>query len=358
MPIYDGHLDLAMNAMEYNRDLTWSLDRLRAYEEPVQGQDDRGWCTVTLEAMRQGGVRWCTGTLFSRAKPGATAAKCFLRSDADSASPTLAMARAQGQLAYYRLLHEQGLLQLVTRKAELTQSANNSVAAVPPIQIVLLMEGADPLRTPDDLAWWCKQGLRALGLTHTTANAYATGNQGDGSLTNLGKQLLREMHHQGVALDLSHLCDASFHDALEHYDGSVFASHSNCRSICPGKRQISDQMIRQIIQRQGVIGVVLHNPMITPNQSPETYRRQDTALDHLVMHIDHICQLAGNARHVAIGSDLDGGFGREHTPMGVDNIADLNLLIPLLRSQGYSESDTMRIMCGNWLDFWNNTLPQ
>jgi len=328
--------------------------------------------------------------------------KCFLRSDADSASPAIAAACAQAQLAYYRLLEQQGHLRIVVDSSSLSPfrgreravpggvrglspiptisapatsapspghgsgaayaaSSNpksqieNPQSKIPP-SCILLMEGADPITAPCDLAWWHQQGVRALSLTHTETNAFATGNHGDALLAPAGVALLEEMDRLQVALDLSHLCDASFAGVAENFRGRWFASHANCRSICPGARQISDEMIRAIAQRDGVIGMVWCNSMIRAGLKLETYNREMVQLEHLVQHIDHICQLTGSSKHVGIGSDLDGGFGVNYTPVGLDTIADLQQLAPELSRRGYSNADIAGIMHGNWLRFWGASL--
>jgi membrane dipeptidase len=161
-----------------------------------------------------------------------------------------------------------------------------------------------------------------------------------------------------MALDLSHLADTSFAQALEHFDGRVFGSHSNCRALVPGPRQFSDRQIRQIIERRGVIGMVLHSPMLRAGLKPETYLRRQVTLTHLAQHVDHVCQLAGDARHVGLGSDLDGGFGRKHTPAGIDTIADLPKLADVLTRRGYKAAEIAAILHGNWVRFWTEALPK
>jgi len=165
------------------------------------------------------------------------------------------------------------------------------------------------------------------------------------------------MREAGMALDVTHLADDAFWQAVEIFDGPIWASHNNCRALVPGDRQFSDDQLRCLIQRDAVIGAVLDIWMLYPpfvvGETPNTVVSLQTVVDH----IDHICQLSGNTRHVAIGSDLDGEFGTEQTPHDVDTIADLQKLPAILASRGYTGSDIEGIMHDNWLRIFQRTLP-
>jgi membrane dipeptidase len=218
-----------------------------------------------------------------------------------------------------------------------------------PLGFILSMEGADPILSPEHLNDWVEDGLRVVGLAHYGPSAYAHGTGSSGPLMPNGRELLRAMEELRVIVDLTHLADESFWEAADLFNGSVLASHNNCRSITPDGRQFSDDQIRLLIQRDGVIGAALDAWMLVPGWQIGRQENPRATLQDVVQHIDHICQLAGNTRHVAIGSDLDGGFGTEQCPEGLDTIADLQKLGPLLSARGYSNDDLAAIFHGNWM---------
>jgi membrane dipeptidase len=214
------------------------------------------------------------------------------------------------------------------------------------------MEGADPILSPDHLGEWWDLGLRAIGLTHYGTGIYAHGTEACGGLTELGRPLLRAMEQQGMILDLTHMCDESFWEALEVFSGPVIASHQNCRVLVPDERQFADEQLQAVIERGGIIGAALDAWMLQPGWIRGETTNESLTLEAVADHIDHVCQLAGNARHAAIGTDLDGGYGKEQCPRDLDTIADLQRLPDLLRPRGYSEADIAAIMHGNWLRFF------
>jgi membrane dipeptidase len=222
-----------------------------------------------------------------------------------------------------------------------------------PIGYVLSLEGADSLVTLGHLERSYEQGLRALGPAHYGPGRYAHGTDAEGGLPAEGKQLLREMDRLGIILDVTHLCDETFWEALEIFQGPLWASHQNCRALAPWNRQFTDEQIRAVIERGGVLGMAFDAIMMVPGWVHLRSKPADFLLkiERICDHIDHICQLAGNARHVGIGTDLDGGYGTEQTPMDMNSIADLQKIPALLRKRGYSEADICGIMSGNFLDF-------
>jgi membrane dipeptidase len=119
------------------------------------------------------------------------------------------------------------------------------------------MEGADPILEPQQLEQWFKQGLRLLGPTHYGPGRYAGGTATELGLTDLGKPLLMEMQRLGILLDMTHLSDQSFWEALEHYDGHVLTSHNNARALVTHQRQFSDDQLNAIFEHDGVVGVAL-----------------------------------------------------------------------------------------------------
>jgi membrane dipeptidase len=224
-----------------------------------------------------------------------------------------------------------------------------------PFGFILSMEGADPILSPEHAVDWHEAGLRVVGLAHYGPSVYAHGTGCEGGLTSSGCELLRVMEQLNLILDLTHLADESFWEAIEQFRGPVLASHNNCRAITPGDRQYDDDQIRAIVERDGVIGAALDAWMLAPGWTGNRVKNPTVKLDSVLNHIDHICQLAGNVRHVAIGSDLDGGFGTEQSPEDLDTIADLQELNPLLRKRGYSEADVRAIFHGNWMRFFERT---
>jgi membrane dipeptidase len=220
-----------------------------------------------------------------------------------------------------------------------------------PVGYILSLEGADAILSLGHLERAYEQGLRALGPAHYGPGTYAQGTDASGGIGAKGRKLLEEMERLGIILDITHLCDQSFWEALEVFSGTVWASHSNCRALVPHNRQLSDEQIKVLIQRDAVIGVALDAWMLVPGwvrgrSSPEMAQLK---LGRAVEHIDHVCQIAGNACHSGIGSDLDGAFGREQTPSDLATIADLQRFAGLLQARGYSDSDTAQILHGNFL---------
>jgi len=226
-----------------------------------------------------------------------------------------------------------------------------------PIGYVLSLEGADSLLTPHHLEQAFAQGLRAVGPAHYGPGVYAHGTDSEGGLRRDGRTLLDEMGRLGMILDVTHLSDASFWEALEHFKGPIWASHSNCRALVPHQRQLSDEQIKALIQRDAVIGGALDAWMLVPGwvRGQTTPQTAGVRLAQLVAHLDHICQLAGNARHVGIGSDLDGAFGREQTAADLATIADLATLPALLAERGFTPEDIRAVMHGNFLRFLRDT---
>jgi len=211
------------------------------------------------------------------------------------------------------------------------------------------MESADPILKPNQLPAWKEAGVRIIGPAHYGPGRYAGGTSTELGLTPDGLTLLREMGQHRLILDLTHLSDEAFWQALNHFDGHMLASHNNCRALVPHQRQFDDKQIRAIIERDGVIGAAFDNWMIRPGWVRGAKDNEHVVIEHVVGHIDHICQLAGNANHAAIGSDLDGGFGREQSPSDLDTITDLQKLVDILTKHGYDMDDISLIMHGNWL---------
>ena len=343
MLLFDGHLDLAMNALEWNRDLDLSVTEIREAEKGMD-RPGSGRGTTTLPEMRRGEVMLSLVTVISRThhegnpKPGV-------------ACQEISYAKAQGQLAYYRVLETQGKVRMLSDWSALENYLQLCQVQpdLAPLGFILSMEGADPIVHPDQAESWWEDGLRVVSLSHYGRSAYAYGTATPGGLTERGKPLLRAMEEVGMILDLTHLADRAFWEALDAFPGTVLASHNNCRTLVPGGRQFTDEQIQAIVERNGVIGVALDAWMLYPDwvkgQTPNTV----VSLEAVADHIDHICQVAGNADHTAVGSDLDGGYGTEQCPHDLDTIADLQNVPDLLRERGYTEADIAQIMHGNWI---------
>lgn len=350
MLIFDAHLDLAMNALEWNRDLTRSIDEIRQREASLADKPDRGKSTVSFGELRRGGVGICVATLIARYVKRSNPLPGWH-------SPEQAWAQTQGQLAWYRAMEEANQLVAITNRA-LLQRHVQAWHAVPtpnqgPIGYVLSLEGADSILSPKHLERAYAQGLRALGPAHYGPGTYAHGTDARGGLGAQGRELLHEMEALGIILDVTHLCDESFWEALEHFHGPIWASHNNCRALVPHQRQFSDEQLRVLIERGAVIASVLDAWMMVPNweRGKSTPEGAGLRLERIVDHMDHICQLAGDAHHCAIGSDLDGAFGREQCPSDVQTIADLAKLPALLNERGYKAADVTAIAHGNLIRF-------
>jgi len=351
MIIIDSHLDLAWNALQWNRDLTQSVYAIRAQETEISGAG-RGQNTVAFPEMRDGRIALCFGTLLARSTGQPV-------HDLDYASPQQAYATAQGQLAYYKALTRDGHIRLITTADELTDHINiweaweeaGAVSPSPVLGILISMESADPILEPDDLATWRDAGLRVIGPAHYGKGRYCGGTSVEDGFTERGFQLLKQMEQHNIVLDMTHLTDRAFWEAMNSFGGNVLASHNNCRALVPDQRQFDDTQLKAIIKRNGIIGVAFDNWMLDPKWERGKSKNTSVSLTTIVDHIDHICQLAGNANHVGIGSDLDGGFGREQSPHDLDTIADLQKLIPLLEQRGYTHIDIENIMYKNWVRF-------
>jgi membrane dipeptidase len=346
----DAHLDLSMNAMEWNRDLRQSIHDIRRREAGLADKPDRGNGTVSFPEMRKGKIGLCVATQIAR----------YVKPDNPLPgwhSPEQAWAQTQGQLAWYRAMEEQGELRPITNRKELEEHLRlwqgGKQEEKLPIGYILSLEGADSIVSLQYLETAYASGLRALGPAHYGPGTYAQGTNAAGGIGQKGRELLREMESLNIILDATHLCDDSFWEAMDHFSGPVWASHSNCRALVPHNRQFDDRQLRELISRGAVIGGALDAWMMIPDwkKGETTPQSAGLRLEHLVDHFDHICQLAGNALHIGIGTDLDGGFGKEQCPGDLDTIADLQKLPGLLLKRGYQPEDIENVMSGNWLRF-------
>jgi len=346
MMIIDSHLDLSWCALNWKRDLTWSIEEIRRAEAGT-GDRKRGHNTVSFPELKKASVGVCLATVLAR---------CSELHDPllDYPSREIASAMGVGQVEYYRLMELQGHMRMLrdwpaleAHVAEWNRTGGNT-----PVGFILAMEGADPILDPGQVELWWERGLRVVEPVHYGVSYYAHGTGAPGGLTSHGRELLAAMETVGMVLDVTHLADESFWQALEVFHGPVLASHHNCRALVPGDRQLTDEQIRALIVRNSVIGAVFDSWMLYPNYVAGKTDNSLVSMERVIDHIDHVCQLAGNARHSAIGSDLDGGFGTEQSPREVNTIADLQKVPDLLAKRGYQPADIEGIMHGNWLRFF------
>lgn len=351
--IFDAHLDLSMNAMEWNRDFTQPIQAIRDREKDLTDFPDRGKGTISFQEMRKGRVGLCVGTMIAR----------YVKPDNPLHgwhSQEQAWAQTQGQLAWYRAMEDKGEIVPIKTLDELKKQAqlweNAEATERSPIGYILSLEGADSIINMHYLEKAYANGLRALGPAHYGPGVYAYGTDSTGGMGRKGRELLQEMERLNIILDATHLCDESFWEALDHFNGHVWASHNNCRALVPHNRQFSDEQIKVLVERGAVIGAAFDAWMLIPGwqRGKSTPEKTGVSLKHVVDHIDHVCQVAGNTLHAAIGTDLDGGFGKEQCPKDMETIADLQKIPGLLKARGYSEEDTENIMYKNWIRFLEN----
>jgi membrane dipeptidase len=353
MFLIDAHLDISTNAIEWNRDYRQSVYAIRESEKGMTDKIDRGRGTVSLPELRKGNIGLVVATQLARFNqnngnlPGA-----------GWNSPHQAWAMSQAQVSWYQAMEAEGEMVLIANLEALENHLklwfNDSILnEKKPVGYILSLEGADSLVNLSYLEKAYGYGLRAIGPAHYSTGRYASGTGTTDGFTPIGKELLKEMDALNMILDVTHLTDKGFSEVMDLFHGHVWASHHNCRALAPHQRQLSDEQIKILIDRKAVIGGCFDAWMMKPNF---TQRVSDPSvfgikIETIIDHFDHICQLAGNASHCAIGSDLDGTYGTEQSPADLDTIADLQNLTHLLSKRGYSQSDIEGIFHGNWLRF-------
>ena len=314
---FDAHLDLAYLALN-GRDMLALPDVCGGPDLPA---------AVTLRSLAEGGVARCLATIFTEAGGAAAQPQAYPEGD-------WAKARIAGlaQLGVYG------------------QWLKARQAAAPRIQV--LIEGADPIADPDDLSEWVTGGVVAIGMAWWKPSRYAGGNGTDLGVSDAGRALVRSMDRAGLVHDASHLSDRAFWDLVACSDRPLIASHSNCRALMGGggrgenQRHLHDEQIREIVRRGGVMGLNLFSKFLRPLAADDATTR--ATIDDCVRHVEHICSLAGNRRHVGLGSDMDGGFSAARLPEGIDRPADLERLAEALSARGWSDADVRGFAFGNW----------
>lgn len=360
MKIFDSHLDMAANMTFCGRDLTQPVELVRQADalNPAM-MKVWGRATTTLPELHAAGVGMVMGTLFCRGGSHLSRENMSRRFDCDFPDATGAHAADAAQLASYRLLERQGLIHIITDARGYNNYTQHEVKQTQAgLGLILLMECADAITEVNELAWWAEQGIRAIGLTHSGECRWAGGNGSEIGLKPGAKELLNAMVDHHIALDLSHASELTFAQALDGFEGRVLASHSNCRALVPGPRQLTDSQIRALVERDAVIGIMLCNYMLCDGWQAGVTEPEQAALRHVAEHIDHVCQLAGDSEHVGIGSDLDGGFGADDSPMEIETYRDMTRLGATLADRGFRDEDIARIFSGNWLRYWQDTFNQ
>ena len=349
--IFDCHLDLAMNAIEWNRDLKKTVYQIRSREEGMTDKLDRAKGVVALPELRKGNIGLVVATQIARyVEPGSALPGWN--------SPEIAWGISQAQLAWYRSMEDQGEMVQITNLEQMEKHLalwfDKSLSDhTKPVGYILSLEGADSFVNISYLEKAYAYGLRACGPAHYGPGRYAAGTGMTDGLTAQGKDLVKEMDNLNMILDATHLTDKGFEEALSIFKGPVWASHHNCRALVNHQRQLTDDQIKVLIERDAVIGGVFDTWMLTDNwvRGVDDPKERGINLEKVVDHYDHICQIAGNINHIAIGSDLDGAYGKEQSPYDLEDIADLQNLKGILSRRGYSSADIEHIFYKNWLRF-------
>lgn len=352
--IVDGHEDLALNALVDGRDYLGSAHAIRAAERGAGVEEANGRCMLGLAEWLEARVAVIVATVMTIPRPFASPGELSY------ATIQGAHQQALAQLDLYRRWAETSEQIVPVRTREeldgvLATWADDRAAAGRRVGLVLSIENADPIRTVEEVAFWAEQGVRVIGPAWH-ANRYSGDTRAGGPLTALGRELLGEMGRLGLALDLTHMSDEASLEALATYEGTVVASHANARRTVPIERLLPDRAVEGIVERDGIVGVLPLNWALDPGwRRPAA--KDAVSLRAVVDAIDVVCQIAGDVRHVGLGTDFDGGAGAESAPAELDTIADLPLLAGALAERGYAASDVAAIMGGNWLRLLRRQLP-
>ena len=358
--IVDAHADIAYNMLKYGRDYTRSAAETRRLEAGTQTIVDNEDTLLGWDDYQRGQVAVIFSTLFAvpmRFSKTETEKQVYKNFD------------EAHKLYYEQLLTYHRMTDSIPDKFRLIVSTSDLNLILSdwnfpnmnghPVGMVILMEGAECVRHPSELQEWYELGVRLIGPAWV-GTRYCGGWREPGPLTDDGHELLAAMAEYNFTLDLSHMDEPAAIEALDIYRGPIVGTHANCAALMPNSnsnRHFSDRIIEGIIERDGVVGVVPFNTYLKVGWVSGKNSRTEVPLHHVVNHIDHICQLAGDSLHAGIGSDFDGGFGLQSVPPEIDSIADLQNLVSLLQTRGYSESDISNILGGNWLTRLKRDLP-
>ncbi|HEX2913236.1 MAG TPA: membrane dipeptidase [Chloroflexia bacterium] len=332
--IVDSHQDIAWNA-SLGRDF---FEPAASWRSRVNDGEKYGERLVTLPDLLASQVRLVIGTIFVLPERAASKWEGYYTSLEEAHQQGLA------QLNFYKeLARRDSRVKLIRTPQELDEHIRAVEAGAQALGIIISMEGADPITEPDQLGEWVEQGLRLIGPAWKET-IYCGGTGEPGPLKPAGYRLLAEMQRQGVILDVSHMAEETFYNALDAYRGTIIASHSNCRHIVNTDRQLSDDMIRRLVEREAVIGVVLYDRFLAGANAS-----RKSNLEDVIRHMSHLCEIAGHTQCIALGTDWDGGFGGEAIPEPLTGLKDLPLLAEALLRNGFSENDVRGIFYGNWL---------
>jgi membrane dipeptidase len=361
MIVVDAHEDIAWNMLTFGRDYRRSVEETRRLEAGSPTVTHNGHTLLGWDEWVRGRVAVVFSSIFAapiRRREGPWEKICY-------ADEMEAGRLYREQLDIYeRLVEDQDdkftLVRSIEHLEEVLRCWEGEEPSSPRIGLVILMEGADAIRAPSELEEWFERGVRIIGPSWT-GTRFAGGTHEPGPLTDEGRELLEAMSDFGMVLDLSHMAEEAALEALDRYAGILIASHGNVKRLLPGSdrpdRHLSDIVIDRIVERQGVIGIVPYNKFLLGHWRPGDPREWVT-MEHIVAHIDYICQRVGDALHVGIGSDFDGGFGLDKIPVGLDSIADLRLIGDALGTRGYTQDDVEAIMGKNWLSILRKALPE
>jgi len=354
MWMFDAHLDLALNGVDWNRDLRQSVDDIRAQEISLgMTEPGRQNNTLSFPELRDSKLGVCLTTLLARLEQP-------INHSFGWSSPQTCYAMAHAHLAYYRAMEREGYLKMLVTKQDLLQhwDAYTKAPGKTPLGFILTMEGADPLLTPDTILEFHAAGLRALGLTHYGTNRYGGGTRSEVGLSVTAIELLQLCESLQITIDMTHLSDVAFWQVAERFQGRVHASHQNARAICNWQRQFSDDQIRFVIERDGVLGVSMDVIMLQEG-FVRGHSQPTATLERAVDQIDHVRALSGGSlKHVGLGTDLDGGYGCEQTPADLNRYRDLQSLVEIMQRRGYSDSEIEMVFFGNWMRFFSEVLPE
>jgi len=358
--LIDSHEDLAWNMLTFGRDYTLPAEETRRREVGSLASQVNGDTLLGWPDYQRGKVAVIFSTLFAaplRRKLGDWDQQSY--ADADEAH----MYYSSQLDAYQRLVEEHpAMFRKIEQRSDLVtvlEHWQRSDTQEHPVGLVVLMEGAEGVRQPAELEDWYQRGVRIIGPAWA-GTRFCGGTREPGGMTKEGYALLDGMADFNLTLDLSHMDELAALQALDHYPGPIIASHANALALLKttgSNRHLSDKVILGLLNRGGAIGVVLANHFLRPDWQ-EAGGRASVGLDYVAAQVDYICQLAGNALHVGIGTDFDGGFGLQSVPAEIDTIADVRKIIPILSQKGYTEADIIAILGGNWLAYLNKALPE
>ena len=360
--IIDAHQDIAYNALSFGRNITRSAVETRDLERdtPIPGRTGQALCGWPDYQQGQVALIICTLFIAPQRHQGGPWEKQVYR-NTDEARRLLG-----GQIDYYRWLvdsYPEKFCLVSTRKelevvlAPWEKAPADYPTATHPVGLVLSMEGAEGIQSPDKLEEYRELGLHFVGPVWA-GGRFCGGTFEPGGFTKEGYQLLEVMGELGYTLDLAHMNEESANQALDAYSGTMIASHANARALlknAPNERHLSDRVIRMLAERDGVMGILPFNRFLKVDWTLQD-ARQEITLATLVDHIDHVCQLTGSVRHVAFGTDFDGGFGWPAVPYEINTIADLKKIEMVLCQRGYTDQDITAIFHGNWRRILESTL--